>query len=73
MLRPPAPAGPHGPGLRSPTGLDPWERRRSLFAATIKSKQVRIMLGAGHENVQELLGVPTLAALLRSVADVSAP
>jgi len=51
----------------------PVGQAHDLFAAARDPKQITIVAGAGHNDVQTKLGLQAFAALLRSVTDAATP
>ena len=51
----------------------PVSQGRDLFAAAHDPRQIQIVAGAGHEDVQKKMGLATYGALLRTFTIASAP
>jgi len=53
--------------------LIPVAQGRELYAAAREPRQLRIVAGAGHDEVQKVLGLPAFSALMRAFTNAAAP
>jgi hypothetical protein len=53
--------------------LIPVAQGRELYAAAHEPRQLRIVTGAGHDEVQKVLGLPAFSALVRSFTNAGVP
>lgn len=51
----------------------PVSQGRDLFAAAHDPRQLRIVAGAGHDNVQKVLGLTAFSALVRGFTNAATP